>query len=99
MKHYIVVSLDIKYKNAVIIGFSTEKRANNAVEKLNFYGDRYYGCKWFSIDNYGKCEEQEIISYYSNKNIIQFTDRKTPLNNKAISAISKALWRAYDSNR
>ena len=95
MKHYIVVSLDINYKNIIIMGFSTERKADNAIEKLNFYGDRYYGCAWFSIDNYGKCEEQEIISYYSNNNIIQFMERKTPLNNKAISAIGKALRRAY----
>ena len=98
MKHYIVVSLDIKYKNAIIIGFSTEKRANNAIEKLNFYGYEYYGCTWFSIDNYGFCEEQEIISYYSNKNIIQFMERTTPLTNKAITAIGKALWRAYNES-
>lgn len=99
MKYYIVVSLDIKYKNAVILGFSTEKRADNAIEKLNAYGDRYYGCAWFAVDYYGHCEEYDIRSWYRAKNIIQVINRKTPINNRAISAIGKALWRAYDSGR
>ena len=96
MKHYIAVSLDINYKNIVIMGFSTEKKAENAIEKLNFYGNRYYGCTWFSIDYYGHCKEQEIRSYYKNNNIIQFIDRKNPLNDKSISAIGKALWVSYN---
>lgn len=96
MKHYIAVALDSNYKNIVIIGFSTERKADNAIEKLNFYGYYFYGCTWFSIDFYGYCDEQEVRSYYSNNNIVQFIDRKTPLNNRAISAVSKILWRAYD---
>ncbi len=96
MKHYIAVSLDIKYKNIIIMGFSTERKADNAIEKLNFYGNDYYGCEWFAVDNYGVCEEPEVRSYYSNNNIVQFKNRRTPLNDRAISAMGKALWRAYD---
>lgn len=95
MKHYIVVSLDIKTNNIIIIGFNIEKGADKSIEKLSVYGDRYYGCAWFSIDYYGKCEEQEVRSYYSNKNIVQLIDRKTPLNNRAIITINKTLLGAY----
>lgn len=98
MKHYIAVSLDINYKNIIIMGFDTERKADNAIEKLNAYGNRYYGFTWFSIDYYGHCEEQEVRNWYYNRNIVQFIDSKTPLNNKAISAISKALWRAYNES-
>ena len=96
MKHYIAVSLDVEYNNVVIIGFGTEKKADNAIEKLNFYGNKYYGCAWFSVDYYGHCEEQEVRSYYKYNNIIQVIDRKNPLNNMAISAIGKTLWAAYN---
>ena len=95
MKHYIAVSLDINYKNIVIMGFSTEKKADNAIEKLKFYEDNYHGCTWFSIDYYGHCEKQEVRSYYKNNNIIQFIDRKIPLNDSMISGMANDLLIAY----
>ena len=37
MKHYIVVSLDINYNNIIIIGFNTEKKADNAIDRIRKY--------------------------------------------------------------
>jgi len=91
MKHYITVSFDYEYDNIIIMGFDTERKAENAIEKLEFYEDNYHECKWFSIDDYGKCEESDILSWVGEKNIVQFVDRKTPLTFKEISAMCKEL--------
>ena len=91
MKHYITVSLDIEHNNIIIIGFDTERKADNAIEKLESYEDNYHECTWFSIDDYGKCEENEVISWVGEKNIIKLVDRKTPLTFKEISAMCKEL--------
>ena len=93
MKHYIAVSLDVNCKNIVTIGFSTEKSADRSVEKLNIYNAQHGSV--LSVDYYGHCEEQEVRSYYSN-NVIQFIDRKNPLNNRAITAMGKSLLEAYN---
>ena len=34
MKHYITVSLDIEHNNIIIMGFDSERKADNAIEKL-----------------------------------------------------------------
>lgn len=96
MKHYITVSLDIEHNNIIIMGFDSERKADKAIEKLNEYETNYHGCTWFSIDDYGKCEEQEVRSWGGEKNIIKLIDRKTPLNNKEINAMNKELWEAYN---
>ena len=96
MKHYITVSLDVEYSNIIIMGFDTERKADNAIEALESYEDNYHGCTWFSIDDYGKCEESEVRSWVGEKNIIKLVDRKTPLTFEEISAMCKELWGALN---
>ena len=96
MKHYITISLDIEHNNIIIMGFDSERKADNAIEKLESYEDNHHECKWFSVDDYGKCEEYEVRSWCSEKNIIKLIDRKTPLTTKEISAMCKELWEAYN---
>jgi len=93
MKHYITVSLDIEHNNIIIMGFESERKADNAIAALKSYEDNYHECKWFSIDDYGKCEENEVRC---EKNIIKLVDRKTPLTFEEISAMCKELWEAYN---
>lgn len=93
MKHYITVSLDIEHNNSIIMGFDSERKVDKALAELKSYEDNYHGCTWFSIDYYGKCEEQDVLSWVGEKNIIKIIDRKTPLN---ISALCKELWEAYN---
>lgn len=96
MKYYITVSLDIEHNNIIIIGFDSERKADNAIAELESYEDNYHGCTWFSIDDYGKCEESDILSWVGEKNIIKLIDRKTPLTIKEISDMCKELWKAYN---
>lgn len=93
MKHYITVSLDIEHNNSIIMGFDSERKAAAAIAELKSYENNYHGCTWFSIDDYGKCEEQEVRS---EKNIIELVDRKTPLTFEEISTMCKKLWEAYN---
>ena len=44
-----------------------------------------------SIDDYGKCEESDILSWVGEKNIIKLVYRKTPLTFKEISDMCKEL--------
>ncbi len=91
MKHYIAVSLDINYNNIIIIGFNTEKEANNAIEKLKFYEDSYHGCTWFSIDYYGHSSIESVLDYYKNYNIVCIKERKSYFSDNAILWIDKKL--------
>ena len=91
MKHYIAVSLGINYKNIVIMGFSTEKKADNAIDRIRKYVTNKYGYTWFSVDYYGYSSLESVLDYYKNYNIVCVKERKSYFSDNAILWIDKKL--------